>query len=115
MDEYHQRKMTIQSKLGNYIPKEVLQFYNIDLRLIDPIMQFQEQAINNQEVKESNLYGKDLDFIVARTDDMRNDVRQFLLNVLRREELFKVKVDCIQKTLNITKEENPCGQNNQQT
>jgi len=46
-------------------------------------------------MNESNLYGKDLDFIAKRTDDIRSDIRNFLLNVLKREELYKVKVDCI--------------------
>lgn len=49
----------------------------------------------NNQVNETNLYGQDLDFIMKRTDDIKADVRNFLLNVLIREELFTVKVDCI--------------------
>jgi len=52
----------------------------------------------NQSVdamNDTNLYGKDLDFIVKRTDNDKQDLRLFLLNVLKREELFSVKVDCI--------------------
>jgi len=67
------------------------------MRLIDPIMKYQEQILHPQsaDMNESTLYGKDLDFIVKRTDDIKSDIKLFLQNVLRREELFKVKVDCI--------------------
>ncbi|CDW73194.1 UNKNOWN [Stylonychia lemnae] len=93
-----------QNTLGcNYIPKELLIFYDIDLRLVDPIMLYQDSLLNqqalSQDMNESNLYGKDLDFIVKKTDDIKSDVRNFLLNVLKREELYKVKVDCIQKNM----------------
>lgn len=56
-------------------------------------------------MNESNLYGKDLDYIAKRTDNIRQDIKQFLLNVVKREELFKVKVDCIQKNVTSSFEE----------
>ena len=54
-------------------------------------------------MNETNLYGKDLDFIVQRSDDVKKDLKLFLLNVLKREDLFTAKIDCIQK--NVTLEE----------
>eukprot|EP00347_Sterkiella_histriomuscorum_P014587 403360313 len=93
-----------QNALGfNYIPREILMFYNIDLRLVDPIMNFQENLLNQHtlsaDMTESNIYGKDQEIIIKRTDSIKNDVKNFLLNVLKREELYKIKIDCIQKNV----------------
>lgn len=94
--------------MANFLPRELLIFYNLDLIRIDQIMSLQEQLINplNQTgdvMNETNLYGKDLDFIVQRSDDVKKDLKLFLLNVLKREDLFTAKIDCIQK--NVTLEE----------
>jgi len=46
-------------------------------------------------MNDSTLYGPDLDFIAKLTGDIKSDIRNFLINVIKREELYKVKVDCI--------------------
>ena len=40
-----------------------------------------------------------MDFIVKRTDNIKEDLQRFLLNIVRREELYKVKVECMEKNL----------------
>jgi hypothetical protein len=44
---------------------------------------------------EKIYYGSDNEVLVQRTDNIREDFRIFLLKVLKREEFFKVKVQCI--------------------
>lgn len=48
---------------------------------------------------EDGFYKGDSENLIKRTGDLKEDFRGFLLRVVRREEFYRVKVDCFQKTL----------------
>ncbi len=51
-------------------------------------------------MSESLLYGTEVDHaLVKRSDSILEDVRIYLINLMSQEQVFKIKVDCIQKNL----------------
>lgn len=89
------------------MPREFLEFLCFDPSLIDEIMDYQEKKLlpveNNNgiyDMADSLLYGNEVDkVLVRRSDNQLEDVKAFLRLLLSQEQVYKVKVDCIQKNL----------------
>ena len=46
------------------------------------------------------IYGKDIDqVLIKRTDNLLEDIRNFLSKLLNQEQIYKIRVDCIQKNM----------------
>lgn len=72
----------------NFLPRELLEFFNFDGKLIDDIMEAQEQKllpqgaggqIGGEDMQDSLLYGGEVDSaLIKRTGNTLTDVRNFL-------------------------------------
>lgn len=96
-----QLKNQTQNPQGNFLPRELLEFLNFDVKLIADIMELQEQQLNQAQhvgMTDSVLYGEDVDrALIKRTGSSLEDVRAFLRKLLLQERFYSCKVDCIQK------------------
>ena len=82
--------LRVLTEEDNYMPREYLLFLELDLALVERMMAIQESHWEGQKEPTEEDVLMDM---VKRTDNVKEDLRQFLLKVLKREELYKVKVE----------------------